>query len=142
MREKFLSKARDRYGHWVTGYYIYMGVINEDKVSMRMEHMILSMKNDDPESLTQTVILIETLCQCTGLWDDTGRLIYEDDKLSVKLDTKNEFETSVFCINGKFVISYPRGDMFGIPFRDLADCCDYGHGGKYNVVCKIIGNIN
>ena len=77
--ERFLSKAKDIHGQWVKGYYVYMGVICKDRVSMRMEHMILSMKNDDPESLTQTVILVETLCQCTGTTVKNGKLLFEGD---------------------------------------------------------------
>jgi len=135
MRERFLSKAKGiDSNEWREGFYHMCRTHFYDKGNKdqwKEIHFIGQYQIDE-----------NTLCQCTGLWDDAGRLIYENDKLSVKLDTKNEFETSVFCINGKFVISYPRGDMFGIPFRDLVDCCDYGHGGKYNVVCKIIGNIN
>jgi uncharacterized phage protein (TIGR01671 family) len=65
----FKGKRKDN-KQWVEGFYNYIGVICfEDRSCMKMQHLILNMKNEDAESLTFNVVIPETVGQYTGLKD-------------------------------------------------------------------------
>ena len=77
--DRFRIKAKDKYGYWCVGRLgrnestkedTYYGVVwyREDMYGIHALHTI------DPE----------TLCQCMGIKDSDGKLIYENDYLHVK----------------------------------------------------------
>lgn len=70
MKDRFLFKAkRVDNGEWVFGHYVNSGFI------IKMNHL-------------ECVDIDEnTVCQCTGLKDDNGNLIWENDVVRVYGDT-------------------------------------------------------
>ncbi len=86
------------------------------------------------------------LMQFTGLKDDSGKEIFQDD--IVEIQNKNETKTSYisrveFSYDGAIVRAHPGHIKMGLGSnRRLSEFCDYGFGDKYDVSCKIIGNIH
>ena len=84
--------------------------------------------------------------QFTGLYDDNGKEICEDDIVEVwnKTETKTTYISKVYksTHNGISIDAHPVHDKLGLGYkRKLFEFCDYGIGGNYNVSCKLLGNI-
>lgn len=79
MNERFLSKAkRIDNREWIQGYYI-----NSSPASV--EHSILPPRTKDSGALNKLhEIDSSTLCQCTGILDAHGKLVYENDELETE----------------------------------------------------------
>ena len=86
------------------------------------------------------------LMQYTGLFDDECREVYADDIVEIwdEEETKTPYISRVYGLTYKGVLvdAHPAHDKMGLGYkRALEHYCDYGFGGKYNVYCKVIGNI-
>lgn len=85
------------------------------------------------------------LMEFTGLFDDTGAEIFDDDIVEIQdsAETKTGYKSSVYITyDGVLVNHHPAHVCIGeVGMRRLSTYCDYGHGGKFGVRCKIIGNI-
>jgi uncharacterized phage protein (TIGR01671 family) len=85
------------------------------------------------------------IMQFAGLYDDSGSKIY--DGYFVEVRNASETQTShisrvYMTYDGVRVEPHPTHKAIGLGKpRLLSSYCDYGFGGKYNVSCKIVGNI-
>lgn len=78
MEDRYLFKAkRLDNGEWVIGSYANCCYQNEED---KTGHFILEYPNKFHEIYTSTI------CQCTGLKDKTGKLIWENDIMAAYLD--------------------------------------------------------
>jgi uncharacterized phage protein (TIGR01671 family) len=81
MRETLLSKAKDaKSGEWVEGYYAYINSATGGR------HSIIPKKTRNSKHMHErhnAVYEIDpaTLCQCTGMRDSKGGMIFENDIL-------------------------------------------------------------
>lgn len=77
MNDRYLFKAKRKYnGEWVEGY-LY-GIWEK-------RYILWGMTNDIPNMIE---VDQSTICQCTGLKDKNGKLIWENDIMVAHLDDK------------------------------------------------------
>lgn len=121
---------------WVYGSYYKGAQFRDDPI----EHSIIT--NGCIERVGE-----ETVSQFTGLYDDNGNEIYGMDIVEVQntFETKTPYLSLVyFGHDGAIVNSHPS--HIAIFKRNegrlLSSYCDYGIGDKYDVSCKIIGNLH
>lgn len=114
MEDRYLYKAkRLDNGEWVQGY-LY-GIWEKRYILWGMANDIPNMIEIDPS----------TICQCTGLKDKNGRLIWENDIVK---------------------INNSRGNVL-ITFRDFEIICTipnekyYKHRLEYDTEYEVVGNI-
>lgn len=78
MEDRYLFKAkRIDNGEWIIGQYVNCCYPNENN---KAGHFILEFPNKYHEIYTSTI------CQCTGLRDKNGKLIWENDIMQAHLD--------------------------------------------------------
>ena len=89
MENRHLCKARPigTRKQWVTGFYAVLGektviIVNEPEKFYDVD----SGKNSHGNKIVE--VIPETVCQCTGLKDKNGNLIWENDIMEAHLDDK------------------------------------------------------
>lgn len=71
MQDRYLFKAkRIKDGQWIEGYLIY-SFTGVPFIITKYDHILALVARDEIDP--------ETICQCTGLKDKNGRLIFEND---------------------------------------------------------------
>lgn len=117
MQDRYLFRAkRIDNGEWVKGYYTYYpcGFTSEDK----MEHAIRdTVTSGDCNKLY--FVDPSTICQCTGLKDKNGKLIWENNVVTGWFDDKRITGYIKYGSNGIFYIE--RNGLYGIHLDNSQD---------------------
>ena len=129
MNDRYLYRAKRKNWRelpkekwWVEGYYAHIEAQDRDVILV------------DSGGILFVDIDPSTICQCTGLKDKHGKLIFENDIVK-RVDRRND--RHIFCeqpsMNCKVVWTYNYG------FDTLPSC---GHFDKSDgLECEIVGNI-
>lgn len=119
MEDRYLFKAKTCRGDWVQGF-----------LASRNGKWYVGNKADRPLAFE---IRPETICQCTGLKDKNGKLIWENDIC----DRKEEYPEIVKYNNGDWTLdySYSKG-------KEGEYCyCNLGFYALERKCVEVIGNI-
>ena len=120
MNDRYLYRAkRTDNGEWVEGYY----AVARDRKGLTQHNILIA--DNDIGYFKWIVVDPLTICQCIGLKDKNGKLIFENDILnSGNLVVTWREELASYCITKK-------GWMYQHFFGEAIDSC----------YCEVIGNI-
>lgn len=125
MEDRYLFKAkRVDNGEWVVGYIARYGHTGKEKY-----YIIPSYASD----LYSFLIDKNTICQCTGLKDKNGNLIWENDIC----DRKEPYPEIVKYCNGDWTLDY----SYAIHKESGGCYCNLGFYTEERKCVEVIGNI-
>lgn len=128
MNDRYLFRAkRIDNGEWVEGYYTYYpcGFTSVDKV----EHAI----RDTVSEYCSKLYFVDpsTICQCTGLKDKNGKMIWEND-ICIIADGILDEEDGYFRLDWEI-------DRAMFEFEGSGLCVSFDN--VYGYECEVVGNI-
>ena len=128
MEDRYLFKAkRIDNGEWVVGYIARYGHTGKEKY-----YIIPSYASD----LYAIEVDTSTICRCTGLKDNNGKLIWENDVVEIgeHEDTVNGLYKVIYCENAH-CYALKRSVDFHYNFFTFSDL------NGFETSSKVIGNI-
>lgn len=111
MKDRYLFRGkRIDNGEWVVGKYVNTCYPGNDKET---GHFIVVYPNEYHEIYTSTI------CQCTGLKDKNGKLIWENDIVNMRCNGLSGYGTVIY-INGCYWIDdKKRGRQYPFSNHDV-----------------------
>lgn len=131
MEDRYLCKAkRTDNGEWVEGYLI----VDEKDYSKYFIGYVLGTNEDGtPHDLDAAQVNPSTICQCTGLKDKNGKLIWENDVCN----RKEEYPEIVKYNKGDWTLDYSYSKD-----RESGYCyCNLGFYVLERKCVEVIGNM-
>lgn len=133
MEDRFLFRGfQGDDGEWIYGHYVFKPDISLPRLSL---HFIVNYSSDSGLS-SWTAINPLSLCQCTGLKDKNGKLIFEKDIIKLLDGTGHENKISrILFENLSWILSDIKDDDYyaSYPFMHLGQFKGTG--------IEIIGNM-
>ena len=114
--DRHICRAKDiNTGEWVYGYYIHCdGEINHGRTFILSKVTGIHRYNGAADIHGFIEVDPETVCQCTGVPDKKGKMLFEHDIVKMRSYDRGYHETEVYFKNGKFAVD---GSHYG--FKDI-----------------------
>lgn len=129
MEDRYLFKAkRVDNGEWVTG-----SLLTCEDGTCKIATSLLEVKTNGPILVCAYDVDRDTICQCIGLKDKNGKLIWENDVC----DRKEQYPEIVKYCNGDWTLDYSYASH-----KESGGCyCNLGFYAEERKCVEVIGNI-
>lgn len=136
MEDRYLYKAKttpkekgEFNNVWVTGNLI----VSNGKYYIHPVGNVVNVKNETGRIIVMHEVIPDTICQCTGLRDKNGNMIWENDIC----DRKETYPEIVKYCNGDWTLDY----SYVSNKKSGANYCNLGFYTEERKCAEVIGNI-
>lgn len=146
MRDRYLFKAkRLDNGEWVKGALVYDDMDKLYRIIIELDYSTVTCIRADKALRVDA----STICQCTGLKDKNGKLIWENDILDgftypyMSDDVHNYYAEVCWCTNipafGIYTKKYPESKVSGIS-AGMTELMEDWNSNDWEVIGNIFDN--